>query len=142
MNYPPNLGPYQPAGYLDGGPVNFGEAISHAFRNGFVYRGRASRSAFWWFILFETVFIAALNLIISASGGVRSGASGAILLIVLYILISYIALVSLALLVRRFHDIDRSGWWVLVSYVPLVGLIVLLVFTLQEGTPRPNRYQP
>lgn len=144
MNYPPtgNLGPYQPGGYLDGGPVNFGEAIGQAFRNGFAYRGRASRSAFWWFLLFETVFSVALNLIIRASGGGSSGASGTILLIVLFIPIIYIALVYLALLVRRLHDIDRSGWWALISCVPLVGLIVLLVFTLQEGTPRPNRYQP
>ncbi len=49
---------------------------------------------------------------------------------------------SIAVSVRRLHDIDRTGWWVLLSFVPLIGAIVLLVFAVQEGTPGDNRYGP
>jgi uncharacterized membrane protein YhaH (DUF805 family) len=49
---------------------------------------------------------------------------------------------SLAVSVRRLHDIDRSGWWILIALVPLIGTIVLLVFALLEGTAGPNRYGP
>jgi uncharacterized membrane protein YhaH (DUF805 family) len=42
---------------------------------------------------------------------------------------------TLAVTVRRLHDIDRSGWWILIGLVPLIGAIVLLVFALLEGTP-------
>lgn len=61
--YPPQQGGYAPAGprgYLEGGPVSFGDAVKLAFRNFFTYQGRASRSAYWWFVLFTViVFIAA-----------------------------------------------------------------------------------
>jgi uncharacterized membrane protein YhaH (DUF805 family) len=49
---------------------------------------------------------------------------------------------TLAVSVRRLHDIDRSGWWILIGLVPLLGVIVLLVFALLEGTPGDNRYGP
>ncbi len=49
---------------------------------------------------------------------------------------------SITVSVRRLHDIDRTGWWFLISFVPLVGTIVLLVFAVQEGTSRSNRYGP
>jgi uncharacterized membrane protein YhaH (DUF805 family) len=49
---------------------------------------------------------------------------------------------SIAVSVRRLHDIDRTGWWVLIGLVPLVGWIVLLVFHVQDGTPGPNRFGP
>jgi uncharacterized membrane protein YhaH (DUF805 family) len=44
--------------------------------------------------------------------------------------------------VRRLHDIDRSGWWIFINLIPLIGAIVLLVFALSEGTPGNNRYGP
>lgn len=47
---------------------------------------------------------------------------------------------SIAVPVRRLHDIDRTGWWFLVSFAPLIGAIVLLVFAVQDGTPGGNRY--
>ena len=47
---------------------------------------------------------------------------------------------SIAVSVRRLHDIDRTGWWVLISLVPLIGAVVLLVFHLQDSTPGRNRY--
>ncbi len=49
---------------------------------------------------------------------------------------------SIAVSVRRLHDIDRTGWWVLIALVPLIGWIVLLVFHVQDSTPGTNRYGP
>lgn len=47
---------------------------------------------------------------------------------------------SLAMSVRRLHDTDRSGWWVLIGLIPLIGLVVMLIFTIQAGQPRDNRF--
>jgi uncharacterized membrane protein YhaH (DUF805 family) len=128
--------------YLQGGSVSFFEAIRQALRNAFVYRGRASRSAYWWFALFQVTaaFAAGAILfippILGSSGGSVAG------LIIVCIVFIYLGLAGHALLVRRLHDIDKSGWWVFISFVPFVGPIVLLIFTVLEGTPGPNRYQP
>jgi uncharacterized membrane protein YhaH (DUF805 family) len=149
--YPGQPGPYPPGGYgaiapgyLQGGPVGFGEAIKQAFANAFDYRGRASRSAYWWFALFEVIVSVALDLLIFIPLGLRSGSFFVIVpvLAISGIVVICLALIALSLLVRRLHDIDKSGWWILIGLVPFVGPIVLLVFTLLEGTPGPNRYQP
>jgi uncharacterized membrane protein YhaH (DUF805 family) len=47
---------------------------------------------------------------------------------------------ALAVLVRRLHDTNRSGWWVLISFLPLIGILVLLFFSVQEGQPGENQY--
>ena len=49
---------------------------------------------------------------------------------------------TLAVIVRRLHDIDRTGWWIFINLIPLIGTIVLLVFALTPGTPGSNRYGP
>jgi uncharacterized membrane protein YhaH (DUF805 family) len=145
--YPP--GRHRPGGvstapltYLQGAPASFGEAIKQAFRNGFVYRGRASRSAYWWFALFQAIVFTLVGIAsIPLAGNNGSGASVAVALIVSFPLL-YLELVALALCVRRLHDTDRSGWWILIVLLPYVGAIVLLIFTLLKGSSGPNRYQP
>jgi uncharacterized membrane protein YhaH (DUF805 family) len=121
--------------------VGFGGAIKYGLRNGLVYRGRASRSAYWWFTLFQVIFGFAVSLIATAiAASVNTAAAGVLIAVVIGISMTYLWLAGLALAVRRLHDIDKSGWWLLISLVPLVGGIILLVFTLSEGTPGPNRY--
>jgi uncharacterized membrane protein YhaH (DUF805 family) len=122
--------------------VGFGDAVKEAFSHGFVYRGRASRSAYWWFVLFQAIVWIALDVLFIIPAGMHNTpAIFAVLFIVLGLVGIYLFLVGLALLVRRLHDIDRTGWWVLIGLVPFGG-IVLLIFSLLEGTPGPNRYQP
>ena len=59
----------------------------------------------------------------------------------LYWLFSLICLLpSISLGIRRLHDTDRSGWWLLIAFIPLVGLIVLLYFACLRGTTGPNRF--
>jgi uncharacterized membrane protein YhaH (DUF805 family) len=53
-----------------------------------------------------------------------------------------ILLPSIAVGVRRLHDIDKSGWWLLIGFVPILGMIVLIIFAVRPGTEGPNRFGP
>src|SRR5580692_10977595 len=118
--YPPAGGP---EGYLSGGPVSFSDSIKLAFQNAFVYQGRASRSAYWWFALATFIVYLILDIILVQAIGGGAGTA-------LYSILAVgIAIVSIPLAVRRLHDTDRSGWWILIALIPFVGSIVLLVFT-------------
>jgi uncharacterized membrane protein YhaH (DUF805 family) len=133
-----------PRSYLQGDPVGFGEAIRYGLRNWLVYRGRASRSAYWWFTLFVVIVEFVFDLIVTGLAAAPASRVTTVLL-ALAVLADAVAVVclgmaGLALLVRRIHDIGRPGWWVLVGLVPIAGAIILLVFALCEGTPGPNRY--
>ena len=124
--------PSGPEGYLLGGGVGFGEAVKLAFQNTFTYQGRASRSAYWWFALFSGIVGLVLEVVT-----VAAHSAGVSVLLALVSLALF--LVSLPLLVRRLHDVDRSGWWVLIE-LTIVGSIVLFVFSVLEGTRGPNRF--
>ncbi len=121
-----------PASYLQGAPVDFGGAIRGAFGNVFTYRGRASRSAFWWFALLQVI----AYLVVGAISGAYRPVGIALDIVVGIPLI----LTGISLAIRRLHDTGRSGWWWLIGFVPLVGGIVLLVFYLLPSTPGPNRH--
>ena len=121
-----------PTAYLQGAPVGFGEAVRGAFGHILTFRGRASRSAFWWFALLEVIAYLVIGFITN-----RSSVAGTILDIVVGI---PLWLAGLSLTVRRLHDANHTGWWWWIGLVPIVGWIVLLVFYLLPGTPGPNRY--
>jgi uncharacterized membrane protein YhaH (DUF805 family) len=70
-----------------------------------------------------------------------NSSAGSAALLIGFIVALYLNLVLLALLVRRLHDIGKSGWWVFIGLVPFAGLIVLFVFTVLDATPGINRYQ-
>jgi uncharacterized membrane protein YhaH (DUF805 family) len=119
-------------GYLQGAPVGFGGAVRGAFSHIATFRGRASRSAFWWFAILSAVAWAILGIIQD-----RSTVAGAILYVIIGLPL-WIANLSLA--VRRLHDSNHTGWWWWIGLIPLVGWIILLVFYVLPGTPGPNRY--
>ncbi|MGD0701798.1 MAG: DUF805 domain-containing protein [Trebonia sp.] len=121
-----------PTAYLQGAPVGFAGAVRGALGHILVFRGRASRSAFWWFALLEIIAYAIVGVISS-----RSTVAGVILDIIVGI---PMVLAGLSLTVRRLHDADHTGWWWWIGFVPLVGWIILLIFYLLPGTPGPNRY--
>jgi uncharacterized membrane protein YhaH (DUF805 family) len=129
--------PAGPEGYLRGGPVGFGEAFKLAFQNKFIYEGRASRSAYWWYALYMFLITVGVEIVLAIIGAATKAAA---IVIVLYLVYAIAALiVSLPLAVRRMHDTDRSGWWLLLSFVPFGGLVVF-VFSVLEGTRGPNRF--
>ncbi|MCV9998976.1 DUF805 domain-containing protein [Pararhizobium sp. YC-54] len=96
-----------------------------------VFSGRASRSEFWWFALFN-VIVAIAATIVDATIGIElfSIAAGLALL-----------LPGLGVAVRRLHDTDRTGWWVLIA-LTIIGLVVLIIFYATPGTPGDNEYGP
>ncbi len=96
------------------------------------FSGRARRKEYWMFVLF--------NILASIAVGVVDGILGTVMLGSLYSLA--VLLPGLAVCVRRLHDTDRSGWWILISLIPIVGIIVLLVFMCLDSTPGENRFGP
>ena len=104
-----------------------------------VFSGRARRMEYWYFVLFNLI-VAFVLALIDTLLGTTTGVSSFGLLSGLYGLAVLIP--TLALWVRRLHDIDRTGWWLLINLVPLIGTIVLLVFALTPGTPGSNQYGP
>ena len=102
-----------------------------------VFEGRSRRKEYWFFGLFNAIFSVVL-VVTDVLFGTSGGVSGPGLLSGLYTLGVFIP--SLAVLVRRLHDTDRSGWWVLISLLPLIGVLVLLVFCLQDSEPGQNQY--
>jgi uncharacterized membrane protein YhaH (DUF805 family) len=119
------------------------------------FDGRSRRSEFWLFWLFRFLVYAALMLtgtVTTTAATVMSGsstasespaASAVSTLTILVIILAILAMIvpSLAVAVRRIHDIGQSGWWYLIAFIPLGGL-VLLVFYLIEGNEGPNRFGP
>ncbi|WP_127144283.1 DUF805 domain-containing protein [Pelagibacterium montanilacus] len=102
------------------------------------FRGRSTRSQFWLFTLFYLLLLCAGLLLDAMIGTLDAEGNGVIGgVVVLAHLIP-----SLSVLVRRLHDIDRTGWWALIMLVPLVGLIVLLVFAVTPSTSGANRFGP
>ncbi len=102
--------------------MGFVAAVRSAFANYANFRGRATRSQYWWFVLFYLILVIVLS-------AIRLSALSALVELALIV-------PNISLQVRRHHDAGRSGWWTLTSLVPLWGLILLLYPTKTVG----NRY--
>ncbi|WP_271985662.1 DUF805 domain-containing protein [Pseudoclavibacter terrae] len=130
--------------------ASFGQAVKRFFKKYAVFSGRASRSEYWWWILFGVIVNAVFFLIGSLAGGPGTmdssgqftGASGAYTAVsVVQSLWGLATLIpGLALLFRRLHDTNRSGWWWLLLFIPLVGAIVILVFVISDSRPEGARF--
>ena len=96
-----------------------------------VFSGRARRKEYWMFALFNSIIILVLAFIDQILGSY--GVVG-----IIYFLAVFVP--SLAVTVRRLHDISRSGWWLLIGLLPLIGFIVLLVFMVLDGKSEDNNY--
>lgn len=108
------------------------DSIKSVYTNYVNFQGRARRSEYWWFYLFYVI----TSLVLVIVEGLVSGTS---FLYVIFVIGSLIP--SLAALVRRLHDTSRSGWWVLIALVPIVGGIWLLVLTVLDSHAD-NRFGP
>lgn len=104
--------------------MTFGESIRICFSKYATFDGRASRSEYWWFFLFT--FLGSI-----AASMLGETLSGLFALAVL--------LPSLAVGARRLHDVDKSGWFLLLWFIPLIGWIVLVIWAAQAGK-EPNRF--
>jgi uncharacterized membrane protein YhaH (DUF805 family) len=104
------------------------------------FSGRSRRKEYWFFVL--GVFIAAIVLSIIERIAGLSGMVGGVYGPLTTILLFGVIIPSIAVQVRRFHDQDKSGWFVLLSLIPFIGAIIVLVFMFLEGTKGPNRFGP
>lgn len=110
-------------------PMNYYLAV---LKNYAVFSGRARRAEFWYFVL--------LNLIISIALSFVGNAIGFSMLSLIYTLAVFIP--SLAVAIRRLHDIGKSGWWILIGLIPLIGWIWLIILYCIDSNLGKNAYGP
>ncbi|MCM1320084.1 MAG: DUF805 domain-containing protein [Muribaculaceae bacterium] len=133
--------------------VSFGDAVKRAFSKYCQFTGRASRSEFWWFYLFNLIISSIIFIACGGTGVIshawqvaaHGGSTVGVMFSGLYGTINtiwslVILLPSLGLFWRRLHDGGHSGWWWLIGLIPFVGTIVLLVFLCQGSQPMENKY--
>lgn len=108
-----------------------------AFKKYIDFSGRARRKEFWYFALFNLIVTIVLGIIDASMFGADHKTTFGMLSL-LYGLAALLP--SLGVAVRRLHDTDHSGWWLLICLVPLIGPIVLLVFYLMDSNPNDNAY--
>ena len=114
--------------------MGFGDAVRNALMNNYVnFNGRASRSEYWWFVLFTII----VNFIATAfPSDITPNPTSIIVSLAIF-------LPSLGVIVRRLHDLGKSGWWILLAIIPIVnfiGIFVILVFMVMEGEEHTNQY--
>lgn len=111
-----------------------------AYRNYWDFQGRASRSEYWLFLLWIFIlgFVAGLVDMIAFRGSGPPQIIGPCAIVVTFANL----IPNLSLSFRRLHDTDRSAWWLLIGMIPLLGVLVLFVFSLQRSSPHENRFGP
>lgn len=102
-----------------------------------VFSGRARRKEYWMFTLFNLIFIC-VALLLDKILGTGFGDLGYGIFYTLYMLA--VLLPSIAVSIRRLHDLGKSGWFILISLIPFAGGIWLLVLMCSDGTPGDNKY--
>jgi uncharacterized membrane protein YhaH (DUF805 family) len=102
-----------------------------------VFDGRAGRPEYWYFVLFNIIVSIVLEFLDGVLGtfsqGARVGLFGGIYSLA-------VLCPSIAVGIRRLHDIDHSGWWLLIGFVPLVGWIILIILMARASDPGVNQY--
>jgi uncharacterized membrane protein YhaH (DUF805 family) len=103
------------------------------------FNGRARRKEYWMFTLFNILIFLVLEVLGIALMKIGVG-------VILFALLGLYALAiiipSLAVAVRRLHDTGKSGWFILLGLIPIVGPVILLVFMVMDSAPEPNEYGP
>jgi uncharacterized membrane protein YhaH (DUF805 family) len=112
--------------------MGFDDAIKLGFSNYVNFSGRACRSEFWYFFLFQILGQVTSGIIDTWIVGPPFILDG------IFFLATFLPMLSVS--VRRLHDLDRSGWWMLLDLIPLVGGILLLIWFCTKGTDGPNRF--
>lgn len=95
------------------------------------FDGRAGRAEFWWFVLANFLAYLAIIILVQISS---------IFLLLWFVYGIGVIIPSIAVAIRRLHDTDKSGWFLLIGLIPFVGWIILIVFYAMEGTSGPNNF--
>lgn len=121
--------------------MSFGEAVKSFWSHYATFKGRARRSEYWFiqlFLIVTNLAVAAIDLALMGGDVDRFMANGGGIVGLIWIFVTIVP--ALAVLVRRLHDTDKSGWWVLLGLVPFVGGVVLFVFTVLDSTAGENKH--
>lgn len=102
-----------------------------------VFNGRAGRPEYWYFLLFNVIASIALAILDNVLGLVPKGTNVGVLGAIYSLAV---ILPGIAVAIRRMHDINRSGWWVLISAIPIVGWIIFIIWAARESDAGPNQY--
>jgi uncharacterized membrane protein YhaH (DUF805 family) len=117
--------------------MGFWQAIASGFANYVTFAGRAVRSEYWFWFLFTILAGIATEILDSAIFSTHAPSASP--LNAVFNLVTFLP--SLAIGVRRLHDIDRTGWWLLIAFT-IIGIFVLFYWACKRGTPGPNRFGP
>jgi uncharacterized membrane protein YhaH (DUF805 family) len=105
--------------------MDFKQAVTVCLRKYVDFSGRAARPEFWWFFLFQIIVFIVTGMLSNF----------------LYMIAALgLLLPGLGVGVRRLHDLGKSGWWLLVGFVPVLGAILLIYWCVQPGEPGSNAY--
>jgi uncharacterized membrane protein YhaH (DUF805 family) len=108
------------------------------FRKYAVFAGRARRSEFWMFSLINSIIFSVLWFFALTQNGIVGG-----FFFVLYLAFFFGTFIpGIAVLIRRLHDTDHSGWWFLIWAIPLIGSIIVIVWLASDSTPSTNKFGP
>ena len=116
--------------------MGFTQAVKACLTKYANFQGRARRSEYWYFVLAYCLLLLVVAVIAFILGG------GRIILPVMGLVFLGIFLPSLAAQVRRLHDTNASGWWILLAFIPYVGGVIMLVWFCLPGTKGENRFGP
>ncbi|MCX4259147.1 MAG: DUF805 domain-containing protein [Muribaculaceae bacterium] len=114
--------------------ISFAEAVKSCFNKYADFNGRSPRAEYWYFALFNVAVVMVL--------AVLGAIIGKLFMYVYYTYVLAILVPSIAVSIRRMHDIGRSGWWVLISLVPFIGSIWYIVLAALPSQLGPNQYGP
>jgi uncharacterized membrane protein YhaH (DUF805 family) len=118
--------------------MDFTTAVKTCFNKYATFSGRAVRSEYWWFVLFliiANIVASVLDMAIMGNGGMGFQPISTIFALATL-------LPSLAAGARRLHDTGRTGWWLLLAFIPILGAIILIWFLAQRGEDGTNAYGP
>lgn len=127
--------------------MTFAEAIKAGFRNYVNFSNRASRSEYWYFVLFMVLVYLVIFVLDRLLDSVPTDSTPGLIFLIAVALVFIVVglgfiLPSISIAVRRLHDLNKSGWWYLLNLIPLVGPIILLVWFCMRGTVGRNRFGP
>lgn len=133
--------------YLPEDDLSMWQYFTRAFQDKYAdFQGRARRKEYWSFILFYTLIVIGITmlgvLIDQTLGNFKPNGVPAVMIGLLVIFNLATLLPSLAILVRRMHDINISGWIILISLVPYIGNLIILVLCIVPSSPEVNKYGP
>ena len=119
--------------------IGFVDAVKMFYARYTDFGSRSARAEFWWVQLFYLIML----IILAIPAVMFSSSSGepsllALLPLIIFVVVGVIPMVALQ--IRRFHDQDKSGWFLLLSFIPYVGGFIVLIFMLIAGTRGPNRF--